>query len=367
MPKRNRNRAPSLIAIPAEGLREGRTGGQLLWQRLVDRLKAAGLSILCEDERPIPRWLRDRPFALVFWYWFAYGGIHRGVVVADQSSHGRLALLLRRLGRRPRIRLVVVVQHLREGFRYGNELYVNAARRNENTVIRLADTIVVHTEEEARLVRERGADPDRIRIIPVGIWHVDHRIEIRQLEEKEPLRLFWLGGDFERKGLDTLLQAMAICKGTRPLLQIVGLPHDRSILEKAKRRADSLGLSGLVSFLGRLSEEDLEVTWGRNDVYVQPSLHEGHGSALDEALIRGMPAIVSDLPVFRQRLEEEDVIFVPKGDVGALARALEDARSISRREELAGRGHARARKFPSWEETFDAYETLIRSELDRIP
>jgi glycosyltransferase involved in cell wall biosynthesis len=181
------------------------------------------------------------------------------------------------------------------------------------------------------------------------------------------LRLLWVGGDFERKGLDPMLDALAGISEVRPHLRVVGMPHDPGIFRRAQERVATLGLGNSVSFLGQVTDRNLEAMWAENDVYVQPSLHEGHGLALDEALVRGMPAVISDLPVFRQRLGPEDVLFSPPGDSATLREALTAVRPHEVRTRLAAAARARASTFPSWDDTLAAYETLVRSELERVP
>jgi glycosyltransferase involved in cell wall biosynthesis len=76
-----------------------------------------------------------------------------------------------------------------------------------------------------------------------------------------------------------------------------------------------------VKLLGRVSDSELDVLYTGALALVVPSLLEGYGLPLREALARGVPAIISDLPVFGEELSGA-VLRVAPGDEAALAQAL---------------------------------------------
>ena len=79
--------------------------------------------------------------------------------------------------------------------------------------------------------------------------------------------------------------------------------------------------------LGYCSDEDVEKWYRKCSCVVFPSKYEGFGLALSESVVRGIPAIVSDLEVFREQVElykcEDMVDFFPVGDVDTLANCME--------------------------------------------
>ena len=77
-------------------------------------------------------------------------------------------------------------------------------------------------------------------------------------------------------------------------IQIIGAGPDEDAL---KALAAELGVADRVSFLGFLTREDALKRLGEGDVFVQPSLFEGHSLALIEAAKMGLPLVVSDAPV----------------------------------------------------------------------
>jgi glycosyltransferase involved in cell wall biosynthesis len=128
----------------------------------------------------------------------------------------------------------------------------------------------------------------------------------------------------------------------------------------------SLGLEDEVHFLGIVAESDLPALMAAADVFVYPSLFEGFGLPVLEAMACGTPVITSD----RASLSEvagDAAVIVPPDDAEQLAQAIE--RIVTDRvlhTRLAGAGKARAQLF-SWtaaaRRTLDVYESLYERSL----
>ena len=104
-----------------------------------------------------------------------------------------------------------------------------------------------------------------------------------------PMLLF-VGNDFAKKGLQTLLEAVARIDGKVELL-VVG----RS--EKAKeyeQQAANLGLRSRIHFLGSL--KDMSLAYKAADMLVHPTLEDSYGMVVLEAMAHGLPVVVSDAP-----------------------------------------------------------------------
>lgn len=65
-------------------------------------------------------------------------------------------------------------------------------------------------------------------------------------------------------------------------------------LEPLRRRASDLGLSERITFLGHVQYSQLPAVYARADVYLQPSLYEPWGLAVNEAMASGLPVLVSE-------------------------------------------------------------------------
>ncbi len=99
--------------------------------------------------------------------------------------------------------------------------------------------------------------------------------------------LLLIGNDWKNKGLDTLLRALAECRGL-PLKLLVAGADDRTSFEPLVRE---LALSGRVKFLA--PSDDVLQFYAAADAYVGPSLEDAYGLPVLEAMACGLPVIAS--------------------------------------------------------------------------
>src|SRR5207302_2291628 len=141
-----------------------------------------------------------------------------------------------------------------------------------------------------------------------------------------------------RKGIDVLIRAM----------REVDIP----LVLVGQRGWGSVD-TGKARVLGRLSDPELAAVLRRATVLAAPSLAEGFGLPVLEAMAAGVPVVHSDAPALAEVAGGAGVC-VPRGDAKALAEALREVISAAGRQaELARSGRARAREF-SWERAASA-------------
>lgn len=142
--------------------------------------------------------------------------------------------------------------------------------------------------------------------------------------------VLFVGRLASEKGVQHLIEAVALRakQGGNVRLLIAGEGAERSRLTTM---AAALGMSDRVQFLGWQTREQLRELYRKAACCVFPSLREGFGLALVEALACGAPVLASDLPTFRAIDSNLHVIkFFPVGDSAALARLLANALDASR-------------------------------------
>jgi glycosyltransferase involved in cell wall biosynthesis len=111
-----------------------------------------------------------------------------------------------------------------------------------------------------------------------------------------------------------------------------------------------------------VSDDELRKLYAGASCFVMPSLHEGFGLPLAEAMAAGVPAVASDIPALREVGGEAVRYANPRdaeGFAAAVGAALDD-REGSQLRAAAGRG--RARRF-RWEETARATLAVYRRVL----
>ncbi len=191
------------------------------------------------------------------------------------------------------------------------------------------DRMIALTESERQdhLDRKVGT-ADRFSVVPSGIDRerfVQARAQGKQQPDwfgcpPEALVVGSVGWLTDIKGHEYLIEAAARLKLDFPSLHLVivgsGDRHDALL-----RQAESSGLREAVHFLGH--RDDIVACLAGMDLFVLPSLNEGMGRALIEAMAAGLPVIASRVGGISAVISHEHTgLLVPPGDAGALAEAL---------------------------------------------
>ncbi|NIH82450.1 glycosyltransferase family 4 protein [Amycolatopsis viridis] len=218
------------------------------------------------------------------------------------------------------------------GVSWHRAMIVRAARR--------ADGLVVPTRAVAGDLATRVPVAVPVTVAGHGVAEVFTREDLPEVDV--PDRYVLAIGTIEpRKGIDVLISAMV--RVGVPLV-LAGQPGWGGLDPRAMAgdRVD-------VRVLGRLDDARLAAVLRRASVLAAPSLAEGFGLPVLEAMAAGVPVVHSDAPALTEVAGGAGVR-VPRGDPGALATALRDVLSSPQRAaDLADRGRARAREF-SWEQ-----------------
>ena len=172
-----------------------------------------------------------------------------------------------------------------------------------------------------------------------------------------------LGINKPHKNLETLMRALSLIpRERRPLLVCAG-PVDARFPDP-RALAARHGVAEDVVSLGLVPEERLAALYRSATLFAFPTRIEGFGLPLLEAMMLGVPAIVSDLPVLRE-ISGDAVMRVPaedaRGWADRIAVLLEDA---PRRARFAELGRERARQFSyaaAARRLIAEYQTLVPS------
>ncbi len=226
--------------------------------------------------------------------------------------------------------------------------------------VRRSDRVIVDSHSTRHdLVELLGTSSERIDVVPLGIGTVARSEPLPESELRERLRLgerpiaLSLSAKRPHKNLLALIGALALIPAERrPVLVLPGYPteHEAALRERARLA----GVEQDVRFLGWLSGEEFEGLWQVARAFVYPSLYEGFGLPVLEAMARGVPVACSNASSLPEVAGEAALLFDPH-DERAIATALERLLSESDQdreevERLRARGLERAREF-TWERT----------------
>jgi glycosyltransferase involved in cell wall biosynthesis len=232
----------------------------------------------------------------------------------------------------------------------GMRVLVPGAVRRSDRVI--ADSLSTRKD----LIELLGAPVDRIDVVPLGLGTVRRVKPLSEAETRSRLDLgdrtvlLSLSAKRPHKNLAALIDALALLSADRrPLLVLPGYRtwHEAGLLD----RAAAVGVAADVRFLGWLSGPELEGLWALSRAFVFPSLYEGFGLPVLEAMARGVPVACSNASALPETAGQEAALLFDPHDERAIAEALgrllDDG---SLRDRLRAAGLERARLF-TWERT----------------
>lgn len=185
-----------------------------------------------------------------------------------------------------------------------------------------------------------GVDAARFAQPPPGY------ADLRRVVGAEDRFLYLAVGGLEpRKGGLPLVEALGHVQSRMspaPTLAVVGghsFQDHKPYRDRCLARAKHLAVGDALAMVGTVSDVELPGWYHAADALVFPSMNEGWGLVVLEAMAAGLPVIVSDLPVFREYLGDGDALVVPRGDGKALGEAmLRLASDEQLRKELSVRG-----------------------------
>jgi len=114
------------------------------------------------------------------------------------------------------------------------------------------------------------------------------------------------------------------------------------------KTCNDLGLNQKVCFLGYVEDGDFSRLYSAADIFVLPSLYEGFGMPLLEAMSCGIPCVCSDINVFKEVAGEAAVYFDPKNTSNISQSIKKVIMDESLKDSLIKKGHERSKLF-SWE------------------
>ena len=225
----------------------------------------------------------------------------------------------------------------------------------------LTDTVATATARELRVPRSaitvipRGRDFDRL-----GQVTHQRRTAVRRvlgIDEHDQVVLT-VGRQEYQKGHVVLVEAAARLAATRPNLKILIAGRVGSQSKAIRDRIRRLNLVGVVEPLDH--RDDVPDLFAAADLFAFPSLFEGFGGSLLEAMAMGLPAVVSDLPVFHE-VAGSSVQYAPTNDAHSWADAMADLLDDPQaRDRLGASAKSRARRMYDVEDVADAYEIWYR-------
>lgn len=238
-----------------------------------------------------------------------------------------------------------------------------------------ARVLCVSQSTRTDLITHAGFTPEQISIVPIGLEsdfqalppnELSLRDEqddfsIRHQLDKTRVYILQVGTRNRYKNTPVVLEVLARLKKRLPDVALIRVGAD--FFDDEKDLRDSLGLRGDVFHLGRVSEADLRAAYRFTKVLHFPSLYEGFGWPVLEAMASGCPVLTSDRASLPEVVGDVEYSINPE-DIELQAEKLERLISDSTYRESAIRhGLERASGY-SWDATaqacIDVYASVLR-------
>jgi glycosyltransferase involved in cell wall biosynthesis len=234
-------------------------------------------------------------------------------------------------------------------------------RAGLRAAVKRADAILVPSKSTADdLCSRTSVDPSRVHVTPLApaltTSDDDPADVLAQLDITQPYVLS-VGTIEPRKNLTRLVRAYRqVAPDVPHALVLAGAPGWHA--EELETELARIGPGAIVR-TGRVGEEQLDALYRGADAFVYPSLYEGFGLPVVEAMARGVPTITSNTSSLPE-VAGDAALLVDPTDVSEIAEAL--ARVLTDRalaDDLRARGRARAATF-SWAATARATLDVYR-------
>jgi len=254
-----------------------------------------------------------------------------------------------------RVSLVLVIHDLIflepiQNLGLSRSVYQSAGRFYRRAVIspavRRAQHVLTVSEYTKQQILQRYSIPsDKIRVIPnsLGLEWFDHQGACSHREKV----IFMVSGEAPSKNLACALEAFALYRRQvshqQHVLRIAGVKS--SAHARFRAIASRLQIEGAVEFLPYLNEAELREQYRKAELFLMPSLMEGFGIPVLEAMASGTPVAVSNVTSLPEVAGPAAQYFDPRDPremASTIAAVLQDS---DRREDMICAGYRQAAKF----------------------
>lgn len=212
------------------------------------------------------------------------------VVVSNSRLYPRLLLLFVLLkffsGKR---KCIVFHHHFNFMTQKGLKKYIH--KYLELSFLKTVDTVIIPSPYVRSLM---------IKYCPtVNIEYLEiafkHQVDIK-IDKRKGNQLLFVGSVEPRKGLEYLIKMVdfLVGNGLQFHLTIVGTLSFQSYYQYLISMINERKINDYVTFTGKISDSQLKTIYGKSDIFTFPSLHEGYGMVLIEAMSYGLPVVAFD-------------------------------------------------------------------------
>jgi glycosyltransferase involved in cell wall biosynthesis len=269
----------------------------------------------------------------------------RTIVIVDGLAFGAMPEVVR--PETSRLRLVALVHHPLADETGLEVAAIRAFTTSERSALTAARAVVVTSPRTARRLAAFEVPADRILIVEPGT----DSAPLARGSGGSGVSMLSVATFTPRKGHHVLLAALARLQHRDWHLTCVGsLDRDSGHVATLGALIDAGDLTSRVTLAGELDVAGLAPLYDRSDLFVLPTLYEGYGMVVAEALARGLPVVSTATGAIPELLGEGAGLALAPGAVDALHAALERLLGDPAALAAMAAGARRMReRLPTWE------------------
>ena len=236
--------------------------------------------------------------------------------------------------------------------------FIGMQRRVARSLPRI---ITVSKSAKEDISRDFNIPTEKFSIVPNGI-NTNLFYPISEIEREKNRVIVTNSADTPLKGLIFLFQAVAeLAKIQDIQLTVVGEPKKDGHMTKLVKE---LGISHCINFTGRIDDREFVQQYARATVAVVPSVYEGFGLPVGEAMACGVPVISTTGGALPEVVGNAGVL-VPPADSSALAKAIAELLANPKMANDLGRtGYRRVQEHFTWQRAAEKTENAYREVID---
>jgi len=254
------------------------------------------------------------------------------------------------------------------------EIYLKYARQRimsqrwKRTACNADEIITISEASKTDIVRLYGIDPGKVHVVYPGyerdlfkaLPHDESKTEVQRKYQINSDYILYAGGFDRRKNLRMLIEVFSILKvryGIQESLVIVGDTRDAKWLRPGIQER---GIENDVVLTGYVPPEDLAAFYSGAGLFVFPSLYEGFGLPVLEAMACGAPVIASDTSSIPEVAGGAAVLLKTDDPDTWAERIFSLLKDEALRQQMRTKGIQQASRF-SWEESADKVLQLFNT------
>ncbi len=230
---------------------------------------------------------------------------------------------------------------------------------SERVALSRAEAVIVSSPLTAHvLVQEFNVPPEKLTIAEPGTEPA-----MRATGTGSPFTMLAVGSLIPRKGYTVLIDALRELSGQDWHLIIAGSPdYDPAEANRLREAVLASGKRGQITIAGKVSDKALVRHFTNTDLFVMPSLYEGYGMVLAEALAHGLAIVCTTGGAAADTAPDAAAVKVAPGDAPALSAAIDAVmRNDPRRTAMSDAAWAAGRNLPRWPTSVKRIADVIKA------